>query len=691
MQPLHTFRQRGIVLGLPALAAALLYLPALHGGFVWDDTLFLVDAPFYRDPANWGAALARPFLLSPNYYRPLALATFLAELRLFGLAPWAFHLTNLLLHALNTALVTWLAAGVAGAGETQEDTRWPLPALTAGLLYAVHPALVESVSFISARFDLLMTALLLATLLLERRLAGARAAALLAVGTALGLLTKEMAIGFLAVYPLWWWATRAGRDRRAVLTDLLPRWGGVAAGVALALLVRGLALGALWRPDAGHMLKAWGLMSHALLVLRSFGEYVLLAVWPFTTLTPIHYADLPLRPDDAANGPGLVGTVAAVAALGWGLRRGRRWAWLALAAAVALGPVLNIVPLELGGGAFVAERFLTFPLALLALASAAALATPAPARTATLRGAATALWVVAAVATVQLTVPHWRSDEALWRWGMRRAPRSAVPYTNLALQAVQSGRYAEGLALAERALALDPTDLNAANNKGLALFHLGRYAEAQAVFADLVKRAPQQLLYWNNLAGALREQGDLQGAERLLLERVLARDPSFPPAHLNLGVVYLRADRPDLAARHLSEAARLLPPRQAAEAEALLAQTREPARWLRLADLLLANGEAQGALNALDEAERLGADARDVAIGRSAALIGLGKLAEAEQLLRQMAETGVEDARVYNNLGLIALQRGEKETARGYFQRAMDLAPEWELPRRNLEKMEATK
>ncbi|MFQ5342409.1 MAG: tetratricopeptide repeat protein [Anaerolineae bacterium] len=686
-------RWRSIAAWLPALAAALLYLPALHAGFVWDDTLFLVNTPLYRDPANWGLALARPFLLSPNYYRPLALATFLVELRLFGLAPWAFHLTNLLLHTLNTALVTRLARRLAG------DDASPLW-LAAGLAYAVHPALVESAAFISSRFDLLMTALLLATLFLEQRLDGWRAAALLAGGTALALLSKEMAADFLVVYPLWWWATRPSRPDPAALrrdpstalrTGLLPRWGGVVTGTALALLVRLLALSALWTPQAGETLETGGLLSHALLVLRSFGEYVLLAVWPFTTLTPIHYADLPLRPGDAAVWPGVLLAAAALAALAWGMRRGGRPAWLALAAALALGPVLNILPLELGGGAFVAERFLTFPLALLALALAAAPATPAPSRWASLRGPMMVLWLAAAAATVQLTVPHWRSDETLWPWAMRRAPQSALPYTNLALEAVESGRYAEGLALAEQALARDPEDLDAADNKGLALFYLERYAEAEAVFADLVERAPQEPLYWNNLAGALREQGELQEAERLLLDRVLAQDPDFPAAHLNLGIVYLRADRPDLAAQHLSAAARLLPPAQAAEAESLLSQTQEPARWLRLADLLLANGQPQGALNALDQAERLGAEPRDVAIGRSAALIHLGELDAAEQLLMQMLEARVEDARVYNNLGLIALQRGDEETARDHFQQAAELAPEWETPRQNLEMMEAQK
>ena len=81
----------------PTLVAFLLYLPALQAGLVWDDPLFL-HHPLYRDPVNWAEALSRPFLLSPNYFRPLGVATFLMEMAAGG-SPWLHHLVNALLHA----------------------------------------------------------------------------------------------------------------------------------------------------------------------------------------------------------------------------------------------------------------------------------------------------------------------------------------------------------------------------------------------------------------------------------------------------------------------------------------------------------------------------------------------------------------------------------------------------------------
>ena len=155
---------------IPALAVILLYLPAVKHQFVWDDTIFLRDMPAYRNPDLWLDSLFRPFVLSPNYFRPLAVLTFVGELRLKGLDPALFHATNLFLHALNTMLVALLAMQMTAKWFTARMSAFTpahLIPLLAACLYGFHPALIEGVAFISSRFDLLMTACLLLALLAD--------------------------------------------------------------------------------------------------------------------------------------------------------------------------------------------------------------------------------------------------------------------------------------------------------------------------------------------------------------------------------------------------------------------------------------------------------------------------------------------------------------------------------------------
>jgi Flp pilus assembly protein TadD len=107
----------------------------------------------------------------------------------------------------------------------------------------------------------------------------------------------------------------------------------------------------------------------------------------------------------------------------------------------------------------------------------------------------------------------------------------------------------------------------------------------------------------------------------------------------------------------------------------------------RLGDNLLANGDFERALAAFDQADVFGAQPVDVAVGTAAALTELDALTDAEQLVGQALEQAPNDARLYNILGVIALKRGELETAAQSFNRAISLAPEWDVPRLNLESL----
>jgi tetratricopeptide (TPR) repeat protein len=697
------------MLWVPGLVAFLLYLPTLQGGLVWDDPLFL-NHPLYRDPANWAQALSRSFLLSPNYFRPLGIATFLMGAAAGGSA-WLHHLVNALLHGLNTTLVALLAVRVTRASSDNLGS-WSI-VLMAGLLYGLHPALVEAVAFISSRFDLLVTTFLLLALLADYDLRGRRWLRPAAVGLAvfLAALSKEMAVAIVAVLPLWHLSVRAADtsrtvrgadDRQTRNTSSHARWSllgygptsgrvgalsvYLAAGLGLAgyLAVRYAALGYLYLAGSGRDLAVGNLWQHALLVGRSLTEYALLVLWPFTTLRPIHFSHLPLPAGSISACLALAIGIALIAGLLWWIRRDRQTGLLGAATVAALLPVLNLLPLELGGGAFAAERFLLLPLALTALAISQLLRkstrwAPWP---------LAALWLLACIAVVQLTVPHWKSEQTLWNWGIRRAPESSTPYTNLALVAIQQGNPALGLALAGQALALDPHLSNAYNQRGLALTHLGDYAAAEVAFARAIEIEPQNPLYWSNLAAALRESDHLGEAERVLLDEALPRDPMLGMAYFNLGLVYLRADRPDLAVPALNRAAELLPAPEAADVQAFLDQTRDPLRWLRLGDLFIANGYPLDALKAFTQAEYLSAPAADLAVGRSVALIALEEWEEAEALLRVATVNAPEDARLYNNLGLVEQARGKKAEALGLFERAARLAPLWPVPRENLEGLE---
>jgi protein O-mannosyl-transferase len=127
--------------GLIAVVAALAYLPALNGGFVFDDNLLLTDNALIKAPDG----LRRFWFTSEAVdYWPVPNTTLWLEWRLWGMQPTGYHITNLLLHIITSWLI-WLIL-----------RRLVIPgAFLAALLFSVHPVNVESVAWIAQRKGLL--------------------------------------------------------------------------------------------------------------------------------------------------------------------------------------------------------------------------------------------------------------------------------------------------------------------------------------------------------------------------------------------------------------------------------------------------------------------------------------------------------------------------------------------------------
>jgi tetratricopeptide (TPR) repeat protein len=159
-------RPRSIGL-LLALLTLLVYLPATSNQFVnYDDADYVTDNPFVNQGLSWlGVKWAFTSAHSANWH-PLTWLSHMLDCDLFHLNPAGPHLVNILLHALNAALVFALILRLTNPrAETPgapKKNLWPA-ALTAAL-FAWHPLHVESVAWIAERKDVLSTFFSLLTL-----------------------------------------------------------------------------------------------------------------------------------------------------------------------------------------------------------------------------------------------------------------------------------------------------------------------------------------------------------------------------------------------------------------------------------------------------------------------------------------------------------------------------------------------
>src|SRR5262245_60843043 len=102
----------------PALVAALAtlcFLPALGADWVnWDDEVSFLENPHYR---GLGLAQLRWWFSTTllAHWSPLTWMTWSLNYAVGGLAPWGYHLVNLLLHGANVALVYLVARRLLAA------------------------------------------------------------------------------------------------------------------------------------------------------------------------------------------------------------------------------------------------------------------------------------------------------------------------------------------------------------------------------------------------------------------------------------------------------------------------------------------------------------------------------------------------------------------------------------------------
>jgi Tfp pilus assembly protein PilF len=132
---------------LPAIALFLLtmilYIPSMTNGFIWDDPQYIVDNPALKPTGGLLMIWGEPSSL-PQYY-PMVHTTFWIESQFWGTDVAAgYHVDNILLHAL-AAVLLWRAL-------VKVKVPWPL---LAAAVFAVHPVMVESVTWVTERKNVL--------------------------------------------------------------------------------------------------------------------------------------------------------------------------------------------------------------------------------------------------------------------------------------------------------------------------------------------------------------------------------------------------------------------------------------------------------------------------------------------------------------------------------------------------------
>jgi Flp pilus assembly protein TadD len=150
--------------GLLAALVVWTFWPSVHGQFLfYDEYGYLIVNRHVNQGFTWSGFLNSFVNIDYSNWVPLVWMTHMLDFTLYGAHPWGHHLTNIILHTLNTIVLFWLLKRLTG-------NLWT--SLVGVLIFALHPLRVESVTWISERKDVLSLFFGLLTLCAHVRYAG---------------------------------------------------------------------------------------------------------------------------------------------------------------------------------------------------------------------------------------------------------------------------------------------------------------------------------------------------------------------------------------------------------------------------------------------------------------------------------------------------------------------------------------
>jgi hypothetical protein len=198
----------------PFVVAFLAYLPSLRVGFLTDD-FDLIAMVADVSPKHWMSFFVTPINV---FYRPLYGLSLYSDYALWHLHTSGYHLTNITLHAVNSLLVYRLASALDLSADAKR---------LGAFWFAINPAVIGAVGWVSGRADLLATLFTLSAALLLLRWHQTGRKALTFSSFALGLLglfSKETGVVFI------FWSLFLG------VRSPLYKWRTIALALAIAVI-----------------------------------------------------------------------------------------------------------------------------------------------------------------------------------------------------------------------------------------------------------------------------------------------------------------------------------------------------------------------------------------------------------------------------------------------------------------------
>jgi len=513
------------------MAGLWVFWPALHGDWLWDDSMYITQNPSFYDPSGLWKIWFKP----GNFieYYPVEETVQWAQWQLWQNETFGYHLTNVILHILS-ALLIWRLLSKFGL-----HLAW-----LGGLIFVLHPVQVESVAWISElKNTLSLPPFLLAMCAwIDYEEHRRRNDYLMALGMFLVAMLCKISMALFPVVILlyaWWKRGRVG-------------WGDLKAGLPFFGISLVLGFTTVWAGE--NYLQQDGGSSEVVLIGGFFSRLILagLSILFYFSKCFLPVDLLPAYPKWTVNPLSpiqFLPWIVLIGAIAWLWIKRRTWGRHAILGfgffLINLAPFVGFIEASYMNFTWVMDHFLYIPIIGLIGLAVAGLGRLGDQLS--VSGRRLGIGVV----TITMGLLAWEShgyagiftsQETLWTYALQYNPEAWPGYLNLGDAWEEKGRVSETIELYEKALKINPDFVMGRYNLGNAFIKANRFPEAIEQYEQALKINPRYVDAHNNLGRALFQIHRLPEAIEQF-EQALKIDPNDIDARNNLGNSLIESNR----------------------------------------------------------------------------------------------------------------------------------------------------
>lgn len=546
---------------LTILSAALIaivgfaaYANTLNGDFVCDDNYFVKNNKNIQGWSGLGnifsAEVSGGTDMNHAFYRPVQIFTYMADYSVWGRKANGYHITNMALHILVALAVYFLIRILSGS---------VFIPLAAALLFAVHPAHVAVVSYISGRADSLALLFMLLSLIfyakqIERPTSAGYILTVLCY--IMALFSKENVVIFPVLLLVFHYALKDAAKKKGIGN---ASFVSIVVITCIYILFRAFIL-PLVPP---HILSGTGVLDRLPGSFAALTGYVRILLFPFDL--HMEYGHKLFKFTDPVVIAGII-ILLALAACAFIKRNANRLIFFSIAwFLVALLPVSNIYPMPI---AYMAEHWLYMPsigfFLLVAIGLNYLYQKKGKLKTAVI---AILCGLLCYYSFITVSYNRYWKDPVLFYKRMLKYNPDNIRFLG-GLANVYFNRHNTGAALIlyEKCLSINPDFAKLFLDKGAAVYSTlgnihnlkGDTAKAVALYKKAIEVDPNYAMAYNNLGSAYMDLGKTDDAIALF-KKAVELDPKFARAYNNLSKACLKAGRRDEARAAYDKAAILEP------------------------------------------------------------------------------------------------------------------------------------